>query len=448
MRRKNMAGSENRKTYSRGGRHAKKRKSSPGIIIVAALLLVIIALLAVFISSRAKSNIVYKTNTLEAGDVVLTPDMFLKDTSKPIAFDPDFDPNEIDTRTPGTYTVKLISGRIRLTAELKIEDTTLPTAQARPVTTPVGVPVKADALVKNVSDNSYVFSVSFETEPDFSKAGTYNVNILIRDAGGNVASVPSVLTVSDAADPVSDPVDGPVEPDTEPPVIYGVHDITIYVGEGISYFSGVYAEDDRDGTVKVELDADSVNTKAAGKYTITYSSTDSYGNRAEKTAKVTVLVRTVEEEEVTRLAKSVVSKIITSDMTGYEKISAIYKWVRSNVSWYDSSDKDDWVKAAYQGLHDGKGDCFVYQMVSKVLLDAAGIENKLIDTVPLRYLHCWNLVNIGEGWFHFDTTPRKGGFDGFYLDDETLMAYSETHKNSHIYDHEKFPDAVISRPKS
>lgn len=443
-----MAGSGSRNSHARGGRHVKKGRSSPGIIILAVIFLALIALLAVFISSRAGNGIVYKTNTLEAGDVILMPEMFLKDASKPIAFDPDFDPSEIDTRTPGSYVVKLVSGKRRLTADLVIEDTIPPTAEARPVTTPVGVPVKAEALVKNVADNSYVFSVAYETEPDFDKAGTYNVNILIRDAGGNFASVPSVLTVSEAADPVSGPVEDQPAPDTEPPVIYGVHDITIYVGEGISYFSGVYAEDGVDGKVAVDVDADSVNTKAAGKYTITYYATDSAGNRAEKAAKVTVLVRSVKEEEVAALAKSVISKIITSDMTGYEKISAIYKWVRSNVSWYDSSDKDDWVKAAYQGLHDGKGDCFVYQMVSKVLLDEAGIENKLIDTVPLRYLHCWNLVNIGEGWYHFDTTPRKGGFDGFYLDDETLMAYSETHKNSHIYDHEKYPDAVISRPKS
>ena len=64
--------------------------------------------------------------------------------------------------------------------------------------------------------------------------------------------------------------------------------------------------------------------------------------------------------------------------------------------------QDDWLRAAYQGLHNRQGDCYVYQMTSKVLLDAAGIENRLIDTMPLRYLHCWNLVNIGEGWYHFD----------------------------------------------
>ena len=434
------------------GSHARRRRKnrgSGGLVAIAVLFLIVIALVAVFIIVRSGGEIVYKSNVLEAGDVTLTPEMFLKDETKEIAFDEGFDPSEIDTRTPGTYEIKLVSGRRRYTSSLVIQDTLPPKASPRPVQTSLGVEVKAEELVKDLSDNSYIFSVAFEKAPDFSVPGEQDVDIVITDAGGNKTTVTSVLTVLNTGDvvPVAGPGDDPTPvADTESPVIYGVHDITLYVGEGISYFSGVYAEDNADGSVQVTVDADSVNTKAAGKYTITYYATDSAGNTASKTAKVTVLVRSVEEETVRDLAESVIKRIITDDMTGYQKLSAIYKWVRNNVGWYDSSDKDDWVKAAYQGLHDGKGDCFVYQMVSKVLLDAAGIDNKLIDTQPLRYLHCWNLVNIGEGWYHFDTTPRKGGFDGLYLDDETLLAYSETHSNSHIYDHEKYPDVVVTRP--
>ena len=430
--------------------HAKRRRKKKGsaeVTVIAVLLFIIIALVAVIIIVRSGGEAVYKSNVLEAGDIKLTPEMFLKDGTKEIAFAEGFDPSEIDTRTPGTYEVKLVSGGRRYTSSLVIQDTVAPKASPRPAQTALGVEIKPEELVRDLSDNSYIFSVAFENTPDFSTPGEQNVNIVITDAGGNKTTVASVLTVLEAGQdvPVVGPVDDPAE-DTEAPVIFGVHDITIYVGEGISYFSGVYAEDNVDGNVQVTVEADSVNTKAAGKYTITYYATDAAGNTASKTAKVTIIVRSVEEQTVLDLAESVLKSIITDDMTGYQKLSAIYKWVRSNVSWYDSSDKDDWVKAAYQGLHDGRGDCFVYQMVSKVLLDAAGIDNKLIDTQPLRYLHCWNLVNIGEGWYHFDTTPRKGGFDGLYLDDETLMAYSETHSNSHIYDHEKYPDVVVTRP--
>ena len=78
-------------------------------------------------------------------------------------------------------------------------------------------------------------------------------------------------------------------------------------------------------------------------------------------------------------------------------------------------------------------------MATKCLLTRAGITNMIISKIPGRTLHWWNLVDIGEGWHHLDTTPRKDGSRFFYLTDAELMAYSDTHNGTHHYDREQYP---------
>lgn len=140
------------------------------------------------------------------------------------------------------------------------------------------------------------------------------------------------------------------------------------------------------------------------------------------------------------MAQEVIDSIITDDMTGYEKLSAIYYWVRNNLTYVSSTDKPAYYISAYQGLTTKMGDCYVYYATSRALLTCAGIDNLEIcksDTSVVG--HYWNLVNIGDGWYHFDTVRRKN-FSGLYLDDATLMAYSQAHNNSHIYDASLYPD--------
>ena len=48
-------------------------------------------------------------------------------------------------------------------------------------------------------------------------------------------------------------------------------------------------------------------------------------------------------------------------------------------------------------------------------------------------------MDVGDGWYHFDTTPRQGGGEFFLLTDEEILNYSKAHKNSHIFDQSKYP---------
>ena len=57
------------------------------------------------------------------------------------------------------------------------------------------------------------------------------------------------------------------------------------------------------------------------------------------------------------------------------------------------------------------------------------------------------MVNCGQGWYHFDTTPRKGGGEFFMLTDKELETYSLAHSNSHEFDHTLYPATPEEQPK-
>ena len=110
------------------------------------------------------------------------------------------------------------------------------------------------------------------------------------------------------------------------------------------------------------------------------------------------------------------------------------------MGYIDKSNHDDPVQAAYDGLYKRSGDCYTYAITSQILLTHAGIDNILIEKIPTRRLHFWNLINLGEGWYHFDACRRSDGKSFFYVDNETLMKYSNAHYKSHNYDPSLYPE--------
>ena len=69
-----------------------------------------------------------------------------------------------------------------------------------------------------------------------------------------------------------------------PPVISGVADKTIIIGDAVLYKDGVSAEDDRDGTVRFTVDSSAVNPVLVGDYTVIYTASDKAGNITSITA--------------------------------------------------------------------------------------------------------------------------------------------------------------------
>lgn len=362
--------------------------------------------------------------TMEAGSTVPAVSEFLINHNPAAAFTTDT--SAIDTDIPGDYPLEIAVDDTVYPTTLHIVDTTAPTLELQDVTRyTYNTPEMEDFIVG--ADDVTELTYTYVKEPDFSIIGKQEVTIRVTDTSGNSTEKHASLTL---------------KKDTDTPTISGVKDITAYLGQSINYKKGVSVKDKTDSNVTLSVDTSDVNTKAEGSYPVTYTAKDRSGNKTSVTITLTLKKRVYSSDVVYAEADKVLNKIITNGMSQREQLTAIYKWVQSNIAYVHSSNHSDWKKAAYDGLTNHRGDCFVYASVSKALLTRAGIKNMDIHKIPTSTEHYWNLVDIGEGWYHFDTTPRaerpKPNF--CYVNDATLMAFSNKYYNSHRYDRTVYTD--------
>ncbi len=133
------------------------------------------------------------------------------------------------------------------------------------------------------------------------------------------------------------------------------------------------------------------------------------------------------DKELDELAKGILDEIITEDMSKYEQAKAVYDYVDGSIKYSANPDKSSWINGAKEGLGLRQGDCFTYYASSRALLTYLGIENEEVCREGGRGPHWWNLVNCGEGWYHFDATPRyekMPDFDSFMFTDEQAADYT------------------------
>ncbi len=148
----------------------------------------------------------------------------------------------------------------------------------------------------------------------------------------------------------------------------------------------------------------------------------------------------VDRDALNAQADEILAEILTEDMSGLDKVNAIYDYVTGTVVYLDRSVKGDWIKAAYDGLNLHEGDCYVFACTSRLLLTRAGIPNMDIAKSTASGTHYWNLVDLGEGWYHFDATPHVTRPRIVLWTDAQLMFFSSNHGNTHDYDHSQYPD--------
>lgn len=242
--------------------------------------------------------------------------------------------------------------------------------------------------------------------------------------------------------------------DTQAPVIYGVVDQTHYQNETVDFLKGVTAVDDLDDAPTVTVDASALSQGHPGVYTVVYTATDAAGNTARATATVTVLAwkeGNYTIDEVFAMVDKELASIwneykITDASTDREKVVAIHKWARKY--WFYNKDFDNSQYDLYQGaaymLNNYNSDCYGYFAATKLMFERLGFENidvRKVKPYPEANNHYWSLVSVdgGKTYYHFDATPRIGGFDGCLMTDAALDAYSLAHKKSHNRDMSLYP---------
>lgn len=242
--------------------------------------------------------------------------------------------------------------------------------------------------------------------------------------------------------------------DTTPPVIMGVQDMYIYEGDSVAYKKNITVEDNSSDEIQLLVDNSKVNINKAGEYPVYYSATDLSGNTTEVQAKIYVEPQPViDEEYITPLADQIIKAVITDDMSDWDKAYALWKWCREHISYtHTSGDRTSVWTGAYEGLKKRCGDCYAYYATYAVLLDRVGIENMQVSRVGGTSNHWWNLVNVGDGWYHCDASPRTEGdkYKCFMQTDEQIGNYTEMYTEKHpekpnyyTFDESLYPERAV-----
>ncbi|MGL4656794.1 MAG: glycosyl hydrolase family 18 protein [Sarcina sp.] len=149
---------------------------------------------------------------------------------------------------------------------------------------------KAGVTANDKEDGDLTSKIKISGQVDTSKAGKYTLTYSVADSKGLETTKTRVITV------VEDEVTPPEE--NTAPVLNGVKDVEIKVGDKFDPKAGITANDKEDGdlTSKIKVTGQ-VDTSKAGKYTLTYSVTDSKGLKTEAKRVVTVVKNDTEVPE-------------------------------------------------------------------------------------------------------------------------------------------------------
>ncbi len=233
--------------------------------------------------------------------------------------------------------------------------------------------------------------------------------------------------------------------DTKMPILEGISDKTITVGDTIDLKSGIKAHDEVDGELEIKIEGEVDNNKA-GKYEIKVSCEDKNGNKSEGKFTVTVNEKpkvntwtssskssggttsnsapnkntvagrlALAKEE----AKRVVSKIIKPGMSDLEKATAITNYIFETVDVQSNQSleayKTNYGNEAYAALIMKIAACSGRCKAVTLLCDAAGLKSQHINAN--QWQHQWNKILINGKWLVFDSQIGLSGAEKHPLED-------------------------------
>ncbi len=284
----------------------------------------------------------------------------------------------------------------------------------RSLTWAVGAPLpSAEMFAASLPEGT---EVRYAEEYSFHAIGEYTLTLIVTDKKGRESrqDVQFKLVL-----------------DQEAPTLVGVRDLTVYLGEGVSYREGISVSDNCDGEVDLVIDSSKVNLKEEGSYPVTYVATDAAGNYIAIEIHVYVYAERMDAETLYALLDPVIAGLIPPTASTEQKVRAVYTYVYDSIAYSATSEKGDWVRAAYEGLRTGVGDCYTYYALAKAFFERLGIENMDIERTKglTDERHYWNYVNIGTKeapqWYHFDATLLRGvQHSGCLLTDAQVDAYT------------------------
>ena len=154
-----------------------------------------------------------------------------------------------------------------------------------------------------------------------------------------------------------------------------------------------------------------------------------------------------EEIAIFKECKKIIDRLITDDMSDYEKELAIHDYIITNAQ-YDLDELNTFKTVSedsftpYGLLIKGKGICLAYTQTFQLFMDMLEIDCITVHSTAYDgEEHAWNMVRLDGYWYHVDVTwddpiPNRDypTYTYFNVTDE-LMA------QQHQWDRESFPKA-------
>ena len=360
--------------------------------------------------------------TLEAGSPrELSPRDFVRDELQGLYFETDI--NAIDFNRADEYDILIIWMDSVGVTTLNIIDTTPPEAEPVAVEGWIGDDFGPMDFVTDIVDYSDV-TAAFSREPgfapDFTVEGTQEIKIILTDASGNSAEIVTALSL---------------KRDTEPPVISGDIHKAVFLGDAVAYRRGVTVTDNRDESVELVVDSSAVNVHVAGVYPVYFSAADRAGNHTRVAGSLTVL--DVDEARVFEMADEILDRILNEDMTLQQKARRIFDWIRGSIGYVNTNDPNELLPSAYRAMSRRSGDCFTFFAISQLLLERAGIPSIPVERVGGRSRHYWQIIDVGAGWHHFDSTPWHVPVDTFMMTESRAQELARIYQNRGYYEYDR-----------
>lgn len=420
---------------------------------------------------------------------------------------------EVDTAVVGDTVLELKIDRRTYFSTLSVVDAVAPVAVTRDRVIIMGERPDPFDFLESVSDYSGDVTATFdgETSERFSTPGTHSLDIVVTDAYGNALTVSASVTVlrgtfylrGDIGDEIAldsfvfdeapgaklvnreykdfalpgryrlyIALDGREVPvtlemfDVTPPTFDGVRDQNVRVGGTVSYREGVTASDNVDGeNIPFDVDASAVDLNTPGKYETVYTVVDAAGNATSATAYVTVLKKNapapkpaanlrataeITPEYMDGVADEILASLNLSGLSSDQKVLAIYKFVKSRLSYVHDTENREVYLASYYALKNGRADCYSHYALSELLLKRAGFQTVRIQRSGGRSNHYWNLIYTTSdstgvtGWYHFDTTPfSTAKADQHLFTEKRAQELTELRGfNCYVYEASLYPEVV------
>lgn len=106
-----------------------------------------------------------------------------------------------------------------------------------------------------------------------------------------------------------------------------------------------------------------------------------------------------------------------------------------------------WVRLPYGPLCRGEGICEGIAAAYKLFMDYFGIDNQIVigraGEGSETGSHSWNMIKLGDQWFHVDPTAGIGG-EGVYVG--AFLKCDSEMEHLYLWDTSKYPRCIMKRP--